>query len=399
MLDHGYNFDFFSDRQLEKISFSNGRLHSGGNDFTTLLLPANKLISGKSFEKIMTLASMGAQVLVYKDLPADVPGLGNLEARRKIFMQQKQQLKFTTINGIQKAIVGKGAIMIGDDLDKLFTASKARKETMVEKGLQSVRRKNADGYTYFITNRSDSAIRKWVPIQTSPASVIIFNPYTGVAGLARVKHVPDAHEIYLELQPYESVIVQTFNTKKSGPAYPYPVLSGSAIAINGNWSIEFLEGGPVLPAARSMDKTGSWTELDGEDVKNFSGRAKYAVSFEKPAAQASAWLLDLGSVHETAQVWLNGKKIATLIGPGFRVGVPSSALQKNNRLEIVVANLMANRIAWMDRNQLPWKIFYNTNMPARKRENTKNGLFDAASWAPLPSGLLGPVTLTPLRYE
>ena len=399
MLDHGYNFDFFSDRQLEKISFSNGRLHSGGNDFTTLLLPANKLISGKSFEKIMTLASMGAQVLVYKDLPADVPGLGNLEARRKIFMQQKQQLKFTTINGIQKAIVGKGAIMIGDDLDKLLPASKARKETMVEKGLQSVRRKNADGYTYFITNRSDSAIRKWVPIQTSPASVIIFNPYTGVAGLARVKHVPDAHEIYLELQPYESVIVQTFNTKKSGPAYPYPVLSGSAIAINGNWSIEFLEGGPVLPAARSMDKTGSWTELDGEDVKNFSGRAKYAVSFEKPAALASAWLLDLGSVHETAQVWLNGKKIATLIGPGFRVEIPSSALQISNRLEIVVANLMANRIAWMDRNQLPWKIFYNTNMPARKRENTKNGLFDAASWAPLPSGLLGPVTLTPLRYE
>jgi hypothetical protein len=51
---------------------------------------------------------------------------------------------------------------------------------------------------------------------------------------------------------------------------------------------------------------------------------------------------------------------------------------------------MANRIAYMDRNNIPWKIFYNTNMPARKRENVKNGLFDASAWKPLPSGLSGP---------
>jgi len=53
----------------------------------------------------------------------------------------------------------------------------------------------------------------------------------------------------------------------------------------------------------------------------------------------------------------------------------------------------------MDRNQLPWKIFYNTNMPARRRENARNGLFDASSWKPLPPGLLGPVTLTGIFYE
>jgi len=96
-----------------------------------------------------------------------------------------------------------------------------------------------------------------------------------------------------------------------------------------------------------------------------------------------------------AKVFLNGKKLATLIGPSFQLTIPSSDLLKNNKLEIIVANLMANRIAYMDRNNLPWKIFYNTNMPARKKENSKNGLFDASAWSPLPSGILGPVTLTP----
>jgi hypothetical protein len=58
---------------------------------------------------------------------------------------------------------------------------------------------------------------------------------------------------------------------------------------------------------------------------------------------------------------------------------------------------MANHIAYMDRNNIPWKIFYNINMPARKRENAKNGIFDASAWKPLPSGLSGPVTLTAVK--
>jgi hypothetical protein len=37
-------------------------------------------------------------------------------------------------------------------------------------------------------------------------------------------------------------------------------------------------------------------------------------------------------------------------------------------------------------------------MPARRRENAgPDGLFSAAKWAPRPSGLLGPVTLTALE--
>jgi hypothetical protein len=44
-----------------------------------------------------------------------------------------------------------------------------------------------------------------------------------------------------------------------------------------------------------------------------------------------------------------------------------------------------------------WKRFYNINMPARLPENRgPDGLFTAAKWEPLESGLMGPVTLTPV---
>ena len=77
---------------------------------------------------------------------------------------------------------------------------------------------------------------------------------------------------------------------------------------------------------------------------------------------------------------------------------PASAFRARNVLEIEVTNLMANRIADLDRRGVAWKKFYNVNMPARLQTNRgEDGLFSAAKWAPLPSGLAGPVTLTPLR--
>jgi hypothetical protein len=72
-------------------------------------------------------------------------------------------------------------------------------------------------------------------------------------------------------------------------------------------------------------------------------------------------------------------------------------MKPTNTLEIRVSNLMANRIAYLDRNNIPWKKFYNVNMAARLRQNTKNGIFDASAWEPRESGLIGPVSLTALR--
>nr|HQV33525.1 hypothetical protein [Calditrichia bacterium] len=69
-----------------------------------------------------------------------------------------------------------------------------------------------------------------------------------------------------------------------------------------------------------------------------------------------------------------------------------------NELTVAVSNLMANRIIDLDRRGGPWKKFYNINFPARRRENSgPDRLFTAKHWDPLPSGLLGPVRLIPMK--
>jgi hypothetical protein len=399
MLEKGYGFDFFSDRQLQRFKNIGTVIQTGGNAYQTILLPANKLMTTESFQKLLTLARNGATVLVYKNMPADVPGWSNLEKERKTFQSLASQLSFVEEGGVRKAVIGKGAFIVSDNMEALMGAGAIRQETLAEKGLSYIRRTTGDGTVYFLNNRTDKAINEWIPLQVKASSVALFEPMYGKAGLAKWRKGDKGIEVLVQLQPFESVIVQTYATAKSGKAYPYYTTTGSAFPVGTLWDINFVSGGPVLPKAMTAVSLGSWTEAPGDEVKNFSGTASFTTTFDKPAGSAAAWLLNLGEVHETAEVFLNDKKVATLIGPKFQVVIPASGLKAKNTLKVVVANLMANRISYMDKNNLPWKIFYNTNMPARKPENVKNGLFNASSWRPLASGLLGPVTLTAVSYE
>jgi hypothetical protein len=78
--------------------------------------------------------------------------------------------------------------------------------------------------------------------------------------------------------------------------------------------------------------------------------------------------------------------------------IPAGRLQESNTLEIEVSNLMANRIADLDRRNVRYKKFYNINFPSRLPENRgPDGNFTAAKWPAADAGLMGPVTLTPLE--
>jgi len=59
-----------------------------------------------------------------------------------------------------------------------------------------------------------------------------------------------------------------------------------------------------------------------------------------------------------------------------------------------VTNLAASRIRDLDVRKVDWKIMHDINIvtPAYRP-------FNAAEWPPQPSGLLGPITLTPLLRQ
>ena len=401
LLKKGYAFDLISDKQISEQLKPNGALlQSVKHNYKTILLSDVKIIPLTTLKKLKVLAEGGATVIFHQHLPSDVPGLFQLQQQQKEMAAIINSLSFsTTASKVKKASVGKGYFLVGDELADLLNEAKTTRETLVDMGLQYNRRSYNGGHYYFISNPGKQPVSGWVPLQSTEKNIALFDPMLEKNGLAKTRLNNGMVDVYLQLQPGESCILQTSKNIVTGKQYPYYKATAPVLELNNNWSLQFIKGGPSLPAAASNISVGSWTDLPGEAVKQFSGTAVYTVSFNKPKATPVAWLLNLGNVQETAEVWLNGNKLQTLIGPTFQLVIDPALLNATNILKVIVTNGMPNRIAALEKSGMAWKKFYNTNFPSGLAVNRgADGLFTAINWQPKPAGLLGPVTISPLTF-
>ena len=397
LFEKGFAFDYISDRQIAQLETKSGKIQTGGTNYQTVLLPPVKLMPVETFEKVINLARNGATVLM-EELPSDVPGLGYLAERQLKLKNLKNSLQFVSASGTAKiAKVGKGRILTGNLSDMLGHA-KIRRETMFDRGLHCIRRIDGTTTTYFIANRGAETIDGLVPLESAIGSAVLYNPMNGSFGQAITKVSGKTNMVHLQLKPGESCLVQVFAGKTNAPEYAYMKPSGNVINLNSDWTLTFVSGGPEIPQSVKLQKLGSWTELEGSGYKAFSGTAVYKTTFTKPSGNAQFWQIDLGKVAHSARIILNGKELATLICSPYSVNIPVSELMDENTLEISVTNLMGNRMADMERKGQPYKIFYNINFLAYKADNRgADGLFTTLGWKPQVSGLIGPVTLTPVQ--
>ena len=83
------------------------------------------------------------------------------------------------------------------------------------------------------------------------------------------------------------------------------------------------------------------------ELRNFSGKGHYTLDFQVDERYLKPGLvldLDLGDVHDVAEVWINGRKAATLLLLPYRLDATPYLQVGNNHLEIIVANTLRNRL-------------------------------------------------------
>lgn len=398
LLKRGYGFDYISDRFLQTADAVGGKISVGGLPARVVLVPPCRLMPVATLEKLLSLAGQGATILFVKQLPSDVPGLGDLVARQAKFraLLAKINLTPTSTPGVQVASAGAGTILVGPDADVLLNQAGVLREPMVDQGIWFVRRTSPVGLNYFIANRGDQPVDQWVTLGCSAKSAVLLDPrFADHAGLATLRQVPElGTQIYLQLLPGESRILRTaYNDAVTGPAWSNTAAAGPAQPLTGTWDVHFVDGGPVLPAAFTTSTLGSWTDQADPEAKRFAGTALYTFDFDQPAGDAADWILNLGRVAEAARVIINGQDVGHLFAGPWQVAIGKYLHPGKNRLEIEVTNLGANRVHDLDVRKVNWKYFYDANMATRGRGR----ILDATDWPLRDSGLLGPVTLQPVK--
>jgi hypothetical protein len=190
-----------------------------------------------------------------------------------------------------------------------------------------------------------------------------------------------------------STIIRTSDQVVDGPRWAYLKSSGDSIALDGPWTLEFIDGGPSLPAPATLEKLASWTDDPGGDATSFAGAGRYTTRFTLPSpAAVDDWILDLGDVRESARVRVNGQDAGTLVALPFRMRIGRYVQAGENTIEIEVTNLTANRIRALAQETDDWKVMRDINIVTVDYTE-----FKPEEWPIVESGLLGPVKLMPMK--
>jgi hypothetical protein len=395
----GYAFDYVSDRQLSgnARAAADGSIHAGGQNYRAIVVPPCTHMPPETMERLKQLAGDGAVVIFQDGLPKDVPGLGELDKRRKRLQGITADLGFRDAASelreapIREAPVGKGRFLVGS-LEAALRAAQVGRETLVDRGeLMFVRRKDGAERRYFVCNHGNQEFNGWVTLAVKCSSALLLDPMTGRAGQADARRDAQGKtQIYLQLPPGGSLILRTDSPAAlHPPAWPYWRPDAAPLALDGTWKIEFIEGGPHLPKSIATARLASWTDLGDDEALRFGGTARYRIEFDSPK-RGKRFLLDLGRVCQSARVRVNGRDLGALILSPYRT-IVEDLKPSGNLLEVEVTNVAANRIRDLDRRHVAWRVFHDINFAS---VNYKS--FDASNWPLYDSGLLGPVTLQPV---
>ena len=413
----GFCWDMISDRQIMQLgvdkkgnlspispsTLNNPSTLNPPTTYKAILVPYSHQLPYETILQLYRLAESGAKVIFERQLPDDVAGFKDF-ARRNAEVRTLAQ-KYAD------------RVVVQLDLSKLKIEGTRPETSLYAQHLLCHRRILDDGSeVYYIANRSDRNFAGTVNL--SPVKLhdyaAIYNPMTAAFGKVDVKRTALTNNLYLQLAQGEALIVHLHDQRYLGaPSYSFfAPKPNAAQPVTGPWQLTFVEGGPVLPASRTISSLSSWTDLDDPDCKAFSGTAEYSITLPNVDRSGSAVQLSLGRICNNASVYLNGRYVGTVLPVGSSqkadgtsedalctnsLVIPNNFFRGNDVLTIRVANGMGNRIADLERKGVHWQKFYNINMSPRRPENRRDGVFSAIDWEPLPSGLMGPVTLTPMK--
>jgi len=391
--DEGYGYDYVSDRQFCDARVRSGRIELGDGRYRVVVIPECRFMPVGTLEQLVRLAKAGGTVIFHKKPPVDVPGLGDLQNRRGQFAALLNKISAEGNQaGLSRRGIGSGFVVIGSNLDDTLARCGVQKEEVMSKGVRFIRRRDEEGTIYFLANQGDKDVDEVVRFNVEGAASAVFmdGQFEDRMGTVRILRGEDPRmQCRLQLEPGESIFLRVFSSKQvSGPRWKYFEAVGEPYEIKGRWQVHFVQGGPVLPGDFETDRLASWTELGDSEAKRFAGTGRYKIDFEKPAAKADDWILELGDVRDSARVTLNGRYVGVVWSVPFKIAVGKFLREGKNELDVEVTNLSANRIADLDRRKVNWKKFYEINFV-----NIDYHKFDASGWPLMDSGLLGPVRL------
>lgn len=390
----GYSLDMISDKMIGEAKLDNQKIQVSkeASSYQVLIIPELTYLPETTLKNILDLAQNGASI-IFQNEPKDIPGNFEVEKRRTQLKSLWNQIPFQNQAGnVKMASFGKGKIVLSSDVAKALEYLKIEREKLTDTGLKFVRRQFDGGKYYYIVNHTSNEINQNIPLNFAGKQVTLMNPENGDYGLAETQN----NTVRVQLKSGESLIIKnTEDIYTSIPNWYYAEKTDAPIGLNQPWQLNFKEGGPELPKAKSLKKLEPWTNFtDDASTQSFSGTGVYTTTLHLKKKNADDYLLKFDKLYESAKVIVNGQDAGIVWSIPYEINIGKYLKKGKNTIQIEVCNLMANRIRDMDQKKIQWRNYHEINFV-----NINYKPFDASNWKVQPSGLDGEIQLIPIHYS
>ncbi|WP_199435451.1 glycosylhydrolase-like jelly roll fold domain-containing protein [Qaidamihabitans albus] len=387
-----------------------GALHIGPQAYRFVVLPPSPTFSLESAQRLSELVREGGTVVAMGELPTEETSGKDAELRKVLTdlfgIDPASPEPHTEPTGAGKTVFVADAAALQRAADEADVA--AAELAPADSDVRVLRTKRGGQQVFLVMNEGEERVdtaatfpasgtpRLWDPEDGSSEQALHYNvarggravtvslrlephevqavSFEGASGEAR----SDPHLLHSTAEPraLRQVDASTLEAEVEIPdSGDHPILGAAGgryyrgvahvddelapIPLEGDWRFRF----DRADAEWTDREPGSWTDLD----PHYSGSAVYQKEFELSAAdvaEGNKLRLHLGAVRDVAEVTVNGTKMGRLLWKPYRVDVTDALRAGTNRITVRVTNTNAN----------------------------EHG-------SAQPSGLLGPVALTPYRVQ
>lgn len=429
----GYSFDGCSPAYLIKHAIvKEGKIvFPEGGIYRLLVLPEVETMTPELVAKIGELIKAGATVA--GNPPVKSPSLVNYPRCDSLVKSLSEDIwgKLELPKELTVRKYGSGRIFYGSRLKEnlsiyssirdslnIYPAFAIAEKILKEDGvvpdfissgnIRYTHRSFPDRDIYFISNRTEKTVLDTCHFRSGSMNAEIWDPLT--ANTSSVKCSDNSSgmtSLLVRMEPSQSFfIVFSHNQKRSGNNMAVPEnFSEKKIfyQLEGDWKVSFdtAWGGPYQKVFKDLT---DWSLSEDEGIRYYSGTAAYTKSFDLPAAtpvdENVKYFLDFGRVKNLCRIKLNGHDLGILWTAPWEVNITGLLKDKENNLEVEVANLWINRLIGDEKQ--PWDgvtdgkwpdwLLNETDRPTRRFTFTTHRFYGKDD--PLSeSGLIGPVCI------
>jgi hypothetical protein len=425
----GYNFDFINeDTLLRHATVENHELHTPGSVYPCLVLRNETRISLQLAERLEEFARAGLPIVFAEHTPSEEISFKDYDKNGRRIQQIMREIigAQNEAPGRSQPAQGEKSVRFVSDattvpgvlLAQLKVEPNVRFETPEPSIFFQQFDVGAMSFFFFRNPRAESQDAR-VTLAAGRRVPEVWNPWTGAIAEAPRYTVEDGNvSLDIHLSPYGSALIAlaelpaaehlvstSFRNveRTAGGLYGLATEPGSyrtqfqdgrkitseislhdlppVLTLGPNWDLNLVgndkdgkEWSEQLHAAPLRD----WSQ--SQNLRYFSGHGHYSLDLQLSQSYLRPDLaleLDLGEVHDVAEVWVNHKKIDSLLMRPYRLDVTGYLKEGNNHVEIVVTNTLRNRLVGDGLGNDPHFVMFQRRV-----------FF-------MPSGMLGPVRLQP----